>query len=75
MRILLTTQPAYGHFRPLLPLANALLARGHDVRVATSGLFGSVVVAHGLFAVRAGLEWLESDKSTIPDELRAPVAS
>lgn len=72
MRILLTTQPAYGHFRPLLPVARALLARGHDVRVATSGLFGSVVVEHGLFAIPAGLEWLESDKSTIPDELRAP---
>ena len=72
MRILLTTQPAYGHFRPLLPLAYALLHRGHDVRVATSRLFGSVIAEHGLVAVAAGLEWLESDKSTIPDELRAP---
>ncbi|MEO6207471.1 MAG: hypothetical protein ABIP77_05910 [Candidatus Limnocylindrales bacterium] len=24
MRVLLPTQPAYGHFRPLLPLAHAL---------------------------------------------------
>ena len=72
MRILFTTQPAYGHFRPLLPLANALRSRGHEVRVATSGLFGPVVGAHGLPAVPAGLEWLESDKSTIPDDMQAP---
>ncbi len=72
MRILLTTQPAYGHFRPLLPLAEALRARGHDVQVATSRRFGPVVEAHGLPGEPAGLDWLESDKSTIPDELRAP---
>lgn len=72
MRILFTTQPAYGHFRPLLPLATALRSRGHEVRVATSGLFGPVVEAHGLTAVPAGLDWLEADKSTIPDDLRAP---
>ena len=75
MRILFTTQPAYGHFRPLLPLATALRSRGHDVRVATSGLFGPVVDAHGLPAVPAGLEWLESDKSTIPDHMQAPADS
>ena len=72
MRILLTTQPAYGHFRPLLPLAEALRTRGHDVQVATSRKFGPVVEAHGLPRKPAGLDWLESDKSTIPDELRAP---
>jgi len=72
MRILLTTQPAYGHFRPLLPLALALRSRGHDVRVATSGLFGPVVEAHDLPPIPAGLDWLESDKSTIPDDMQAP---
>lgn len=40
MRILLTTQPAYGHFRPLLPLAIALRARGHEIRVGTAACWG-----------------------------------
>lgn len=35
MRVLLTTQPAYGHFHPMLPIATALRNDGHDVRFAT----------------------------------------
>ena len=31
MRILFTCRPAYGHLFPLLPLANAARAAGHDV--------------------------------------------
>ena len=72
MRVLFTTQPAYGHFRPLLPLADELRSRNHDVRVATSARFRSVVEDHGHQAEPAGLNWLESDDSTIPEELRAP---
>ena len=71
----MTTQPAHGHFRPLLPVANALRARDNDVRVATSARFRPVVEGHGFAVEPAGLEWLLSDKSTIPDELRAPEES
>ena len=67
--ILVTTQPAHGHFRPLLPLIAALSEGGHEVRVATSAAFAHVVEAEGLRAEAAGLAWLESDRSTIPPEL------
>ena len=35
MRILFTCRPAYGHLFPLLPLANAARAAGHDVVFGT----------------------------------------
>ncbi|MBA2382708.1 MAG: glycosyltransferase family 1 protein, partial [Chloroflexi bacterium] len=72
MRVLLTTQPGYGHFRPLLPLAHALVAAGHDVRVGTSASFGPVVEREGLSASPVGLDWLHGVESTIPPELKPP---
>ncbi len=70
MRLLFTTQPAYGHFHPLLPLATALQHAGHEVSFATSALFGPIVQGTGFSTFAAGLNWLESDKSTVPDELK-----
>ena len=70
MRVLFTTHPAYGHFHPLLPLAAAARDAGHEIAFATSALFGPVVEATGFRAISAGLNWLESDKSTVPPELR-----
>src|SRR5439155_7363373 len=72
MRVLLTTQPGYGHFRPLLPLAHALVAAGHEVRVATSASFAPVVEREGFRAEAAGLDWLHGVDSTIPPELQPP---
>ena len=72
MRVLLTTQPGYGHFRPLLPLAHALIAGGHEVRVGTSASFGPVVEREGLTPEAVGLDWLHGVESTIPPELRPP---
>lgn len=72
MRILLTTQPAYGHFRPMLPLADVLRARGHEIRVASAARFARVIEDHGFEAEIAGLDWLEGDHASIPEELRAP---
>jgi UDP:flavonoid glycosyltransferase YjiC (YdhE family) len=72
VRVLLTTQPGYGHFRPLLPLATALLADGHDVRVGTSASFVPVVEREGLRAKPVGLDFVHGDESTIPPELRPP---
>ena len=70
VRILLTTHPAYGHFHPLLPLAHAAQAAGHDAAFATSAMFRSVIEGAGFTAFDAGLKWLESDDSSIPDELQ-----
>jgi UDP:flavonoid glycosyltransferase YjiC (YdhE family) len=74
MRVLLTSQPGYGHFLPLLPLAHALVARGHEVRVGTSASFGPVVERAGFHAEALGLDWLLSDDATIPPDLREPPA-
>ncbi len=60
MRALFVTIPGHGHFAPLAPLAQAALARGHDVRVASSASFAPVVEAAGLKPVSAGLDWLQS---------------
>lgn len=72
MRILFTTHPAYGHFHPLLPLANAARAAGHEVAFATSDMFRPVIESAGFPVIVAGLNWLESDESTMPEELRPP---
>lgn len=72
MRVLLTTQPGYGHFRPLLPLAHALVAAGHEVRIGTSASFGGAVEREGLTAEAVGQDWLHGVESTIPADLQPP---
>ncbi|HEU5422432.1 MAG TPA: hypothetical protein VFU72_02735, partial [Nitrolancea sp.] len=57
MRVLFTTQPGEGHFTPLVPLAQALLAAGHEVVVACAPSFCPVVAARGLRAVPMGLDY------------------
>jgi len=70
MRVLLTTQPAVGHFHPMVPLARALTAAGHEVRVAASASFLPTVEASGLRGVPAGRDWLEQDALKVfPDVL------
>lgn len=54
MRILFTTTPLDGHFRPMIPLARALLARGHAVAVATEAGWRPQVEAEGLDSLAAG---------------------
>lgn len=61
MRVLFTSQPAVGHFHPLVPLAQALVAAGHDVAVACAPAFSPTVAASGLRPLPAGLDWLEED--------------
>ena len=39
VRIVFCTRPAYGHVYPLMPLAMAARAAGHEVSVATTGSF------------------------------------
>ncbi len=47
MRVLLTTQPMYGHFHSIAPVALALKNHGHEVAFATSESFGPVVKRAG----------------------------
>ena len=57
-RILITTQPMAGHLRPLLPVADALTASGHDVLWYTGAAQAELVERTGARAVAfpAGLD-------------------
>ncbi|MFF1606262.1 glycosyltransferase [Amycolatopsis sp. NPDC058278] len=54
MRILFTCRPAYGHLFPLLPLANAARAAGHEVVFGTGEAFVPKVRDLGFEAHRVG---------------------
>ncbi len=70
MRVLFTTQPAVGHFHPLVPLARALVDAGHTVAFATAPSFCPTVASAGFRAFPAGLDWLESEAERAFPELR-----
>lgn len=55
MRILFSSTSGYGHIFPMLPLARAFLAAGHDVLWATSADSCEDVAAAGLDTTPAGL--------------------
>jgi UDP:flavonoid glycosyltransferase YjiC (YdhE family) len=67
MRVLFTVQPAIGHLHPLVPVAAALAAAGHEVTVCSSASFRADVEAFGLTHRDAGLDWLASDRGTWTD--------
>lgn len=70
MRMLFSTQPAVGHFHPLVPLARALTVAGHEAAFATSRAFCPTIVSAGFRAFPAGLDWLESEAEHAFPELR-----
>jgi MGT family glycosyltransferase len=47
-RILIGTAPIIGHVNPFVPLARALVARGHEVRWTTSATFREPIEATGV---------------------------
>jgi UDP:flavonoid glycosyltransferase YjiC (YdhE family) len=57
MRVLITTPALHGHLYPLVPLARALVAAGHDVRVACAPSFAPIVAACGLTPYPAGFDF------------------
>ncbi len=59
MRVLLTCSPAYGHFHPMGPIAQALLDAGHEVAFATAADFCDRVERCGFRAFPAGLKMPE----------------
>jgi UDP:flavonoid glycosyltransferase YjiC (YdhE family) len=54
MRVLFTTAPLHGHFLPLVPLAWAFHAHGHEVLVATSDHFTPSALHSGLPVTSGG---------------------
>jgi UDP:flavonoid glycosyltransferase YjiC (YdhE family) len=65
VRVLFTLLPARGSLQPLLPVAAALAARGHDVALCSSPRLREQVEAHGLPFLPAGLDWHVSDPGYI----------
>jgi UDP:flavonoid glycosyltransferase YjiC (YdhE family) len=54
MRVLVTSPAGLGHIHPMVPLAQALVARGHDVRWAVPPVGVAHVERTGMTAVAAG---------------------
>jgi UDP:flavonoid glycosyltransferase YjiC (YdhE family) len=61
MRVLFTLLPGTGTLRPLLPLAHALRAGGHEVALCSSPALRPAVEREGLQFFAAGLDWDTSD--------------
>ena len=55
LRLLFTCLPGFGHFLPMVPLARAAVAAGHDVRFATAAAFCPQIEKAGFEAFPAGL--------------------
>lgn len=76
MRVLFTTHPGRGHLHPMIPLARALTAAGHEVAFATARSFLPAVAFCGFQGFPAGLDWLESEAAeTLPADLRSITTS
>ncbi len=56
MRILFTTVPLSGHFHPLVPIARAAVAAGHEVAFACAASFVPTVERAGFRAFPAGFD-------------------
>ena len=57
--------PARGSLQPLLPVAEAMRARGHEVALCSAPRLRNDVEAHGLTFLPAGLDWHVSDPDYI----------
>ena len=66
MRILFSCVPGEGHVRPLLPLARALRARGHEVAFAVAESWTPRVTDEGFAALAAGVEH-DTARASIPN--------
>ncbi|MBV9660823.1 MAG: glycosyltransferase family 1 protein [Acidimicrobiales bacterium] len=68
MRALFVAVPASGHVNPLLPLAQALLAQGHEVAMACGEDPGGAIARSGVQHLRAGgteMAWFEVLRSRV----------
>lgn len=67
MRVVYSTRPFLGHLHPFVPLGRDLLARGHDVAVASGPEVIPAVVEAGLTWLPAGLHPREAQER-FPDD-------
>ncbi len=66
MRILVASSPGVGHLFPLLPLARAAAARGHDVRIAGGASLAPVAASASLPLHLAGPATIGEVARTLP---------
>lgn len=76
MRVLFTAQPGSGHWRPLAPLAKALLCVGHEIAFATAPIACADLARLGFlcFPVETD-DWLMESQSTAASEAPAQAAT
>jgi UDP:flavonoid glycosyltransferase YjiC (YdhE family) len=70
MKLLFSSRPGFGHVYPLMPLALAARAAGHDVEFATTGAFLAKLRALGFVTHDVGMT-LEDAQVTLAASLRA----
>lgn len=61
MKLLITSLPGYGHLCPLVTLAQAIQAKGHEVAFATSKKVSGILIPETLPVFGSGPEWFEAD--------------
>lgn len=69
MRVLFTSQPGSGHWRPLAPLAQALEAAGHEVAFATTPSFCPLIAEHGFRCFPVGVD--DTDETAEREQRKA----
>ncbi|MFF0248946.1 glycosyltransferase [Streptosporangium sandarakinum] len=69
-RILFTTQPASGHLRPLVPVAQAARDRGHTVAVCAPACMAEEIRGFGLEHLTGGYDWRYEIYRTLPPGYR-----
>jgi UDP:flavonoid glycosyltransferase YjiC (YdhE family) len=65
VRVLVSSNPNLGHFIPLVPLAQRLQRRGHQVVVATEPAFAATVQSRGLEQVAVGRDLTVDDMMAV----------
>ena len=74
MRVLVTSPAALGHIHPMVPLARALLRRGHDVLWAVPADGVAAVARTGIEVVATGPPGLVDPRETMRRTIRKRVA-
>jgi UDP:flavonoid glycosyltransferase YjiC (YdhE family) len=64
-----TALPGSGHIHPMIPAAQALVARGHDVRFATSPSLVGYLRRMSFDAIGVGPDWMEGGDDSISTHL------
>lgn len=72
MRVICTTQPGIGHFRPLVPFARALERAGHSVAFACAPSFHREVSASGFACHAAGYDYRLAEVSKVFPDIPPP---